>query len=267
VKRRVLAVALAVLLALIGIVAVLAYVHKANERAIAGLKAVTVLAASQPIPAGTSASAAQSRGLLTSEKLPLSSVPSGYLSSVTPDIAHLVTSSPMQPGQLLLRPMLVSAQQVTSAAIAIPPGMAAVSVELCLEADVAGFVVPGSSVAVFDTYARGSKTLQQACDPTRQGQGSASTVITRVLLPKAEVLSVAAGPASSQATAAGSGTVQVSASGISASSQGAVFVTLAVTPEQAQRLIRATLGGLPYLALLGTNTTVPANLAPAQSFK
>jgi len=62
VKRRVLAVALAVLLALIGIVAVLAYVHKANERAIAGLKAVTVLAASQRIPAGTSASAAQSAG-------------------------------------------------------------------------------------------------------------------------------------------------------------------------------------------------------------
>jgi len=128
-------------------------------------------------------------------------------------------------------------------------------------------VVPGSSVAVFDTYAQGSPSLQETCGPTRTGQGSATTVITRVLLPKAEVLSVAAGPASSEATAAGSGTVQVSASGSSASSQGAVFVTLAVTPEQAQRLIRATLGGLPYLALLGSNTTVPGNLVPARSFK
>ncbi len=162
--------------------------------------------------------------------------------------------------------MLVRAGQVTGAGIAIPPGMTAVSVELCLEADVAGFVRPGSSVAVFDTYLRGNGSLQEACNPTRQVQGG-TTVITRVVLPKAEVLSLAAGPASSLATAAGSGTVQVSLSGSSAASQGAVFVTLAVTPDQAQRLIRVSLGGLPYLALLGTNTTVPANLVPAQSFK
>ncbi len=265
-KRRVLTVALAVLLALIGIVAVLAYVHKANQRAIQGLKAVKVLVASQPIPAGTSAGAALSGGMLTTEKVPLSSVQTGYVSSLTPDISHLVTSSALQPGQILLRLMLVRAGQVTGAGIAIPPGMTAVSVELCLEADVAGFVRPGSSVAVFDTYLRGNGSLQEACNPTRQVQGG-TTVITRVVLPKAEVLSLAAGPASSLATAAGSGTVQVSLSGSSAASQGAVFVTLAVTPDQAQRLIRVSLGGLPYLALLGTNTTVPANLVPAQSFK
>jgi pilus assembly protein CpaB len=266
VKRRVLTVALAVLLALIGIVAVLAYVHKANQRAIAGVKAVTALVASQSIPAGTSASAALSGGMLTRQRFPLSSVPSGYVSSVSPDISHLVTSSAMQTGQILTLPLLVRAGQVTGAGIAIPPGMAAVSVELCLEADVAGFVGPGSSVAVFDTYGRGSTDLQQACDPARQVRGGA-TAVTRVLLPKAEVLSVAAGPASSLSTAAGSGTVQVSASGSSAASQGAVLVTLAVTPDQAQRLILATLAGLPYLALLGTNTTVPANLVPFQSFK
>jgi pilus assembly protein CpaB len=262
VKRRVLAVALAVLLALIGIVAVLTYVHKANERAIAGLKAVTVLAASQPIPAGTSASAAQSGGLLTSEKLPLSSVPSGYLSSVTPDIAHLVTSSPMQPGQLLLRPMLVSAGHVTGT-LAIPQNMMAVSVELCLQAEVAGYVQQGTHVAVFETYgAGGGQSLQQSCDATRQAQGGAKTY-TRIVLPDVQVLSVAQGPGSSQGSTAGSGTVQVNAGASSPGAQGAVFVTFAVTPAQAQRLILVAQAGLPYLAMLGTNSAIAPTLAPA----
>jgi hypothetical protein len=48
-----LTIALAFMLGVLGLVAVLAYVHKANDRAIAGLKAVTVLEASSPINAGT----------------------------------------------------------------------------------------------------------------------------------------------------------------------------------------------------------------------
>ena len=261
-KRRVLTIALAVFLALIGIVAVLAYVHKANERAIAGLKAVTVLAAKQAIPAGTSASAAQSGGLLTREKLPLSSVPSGYVSSVTRDIAHLVTSSPMQPGQLLLRPMLVSAAHVTGS-LAIPQNMVAVSVELCLQAEVAGYVEQGTHVALFETYGTGgSQSLQQTCGATRQVQGDAK-VNTRLVLPDVQVLSVAEGPGSPLGATAGSGSVQVNAGAGSPGSEGAVFVTFAVTPAQAQRLILVAQAGLPYLALLGTNSGISPTLAPA----
>ena len=39
-KRRLLTIALAFMLGVLGLVAVLAYVHKANDRAIAGLKAL-----------------------------------------------------------------------------------------------------------------------------------------------------------------------------------------------------------------------------------
>ena len=74
-KRRVLTVTLALLLAVLGTVGVLAYVHGANARAVAGLKAVPALVAQQPIPAGTSASAALHEGLLASQQLPASSVP------------------------------------------------------------------------------------------------------------------------------------------------------------------------------------------------
>jgi len=257
VKRRVLTVALAVLLALIGIVAVLAYVHKANERAIQGLKTVTVLAASQPIPAGTTVSAALSGHMLTSEKMPVSSVPSGYINKVTHDISHLVTSSAMQPGQILVTLLLVPAGQATGT-LAVPVGKIAVSVELCLAADVAGYVQQGTHVVLFETYASGSsQSLQQSCDATRQVQGDAK-VYTRIVLPDVQVLSVTQGPGSSQ----GGDTVQVNSAG-SPGSQGAVFVTLAVTPAQAQRLIMVSQAGLPYLAMLGTNSAISPTLAPA----
>ena len=83
-KRRVLTVTLALLLAVFGTVGVLAYVHGANARAVAGVKAVPALVAQQPIPAGTSASTALHEGLLASQQLPASSVPSNaVLASAT----------------------------------------------------------------------------------------------------------------------------------------------------------------------------------------
>ena len=59
-KRRTLTIGLAVLLAVLGTAAVLAYVRQANNRALEGVQAVTVLVAGKVIPSGTSASAAQS---------------------------------------------------------------------------------------------------------------------------------------------------------------------------------------------------------------
>ena len=53
-KRRLLISALALVLAAFGTGVVFAYVKSADNRAIAGLKAVSVLVASRQIPSGTS---------------------------------------------------------------------------------------------------------------------------------------------------------------------------------------------------------------------
>ena len=161
-KRRVLTVTLALLLAVLGTVGVLAYVHGANARAVAGVKAVPALVAQQPIPAGTSASTAVHEGLLASQQLPASSVPSDAVRSITPDISSLVMSANVQAGQLLLRPMLVTAAQATGAGtLATPKGMVAVTIPLCLPEAVAGYVQPGSQVAVFDTYSTTKLSVQE----------------------------------------------------------------------------------------------------------
>ena len=200
-KRRILTITVAVLLAAVGTVSVLVYVHQANNRAVAGLKAVSVIVAKGSIPSGTPAGQALRDGLLGSQTLPAGSVPVDAVRSVTPDLAGLVTSSPVQSGQLLTRAMLVAASQVTGG-VAIPPGLVAVTIQMCLPEAVAGYVSAGAYVAVFDTYSKKSLDVQETCNASHQVQ-AAGAVVTSMVLPRVKVLSVGQAPASSQGASSG----------------------------------------------------------------
>jgi pilus assembly protein CpaB len=267
VKRRILTVALAVLLAVLGTAGVLAYVHKADSRALAGMKPVSVLVAQRQIPAGTSADSAEQAGLLRSETLPASSVPANAVRSITPGLGSLVMSGQVPSGQVLLRPMLVTAAQATATgALAIPAGMVAVTIPLCLPEAVAGYVQPGSQVAVFDTYPTTKASLQESCDQSgqsHQAQGPGA-VITRIVLPRVLVLATGQAAASGTTSTTTTTTTTAASGGVfSRGSQtdpgasaptGAVMVTLAVSQANAERLILVTRAGLPYLALLTSSS-------------
>ena len=237
-KRRVLTIALALVLAIAGTGLVLAYVKGANARAVAGLKAVTVLVAQREIPAGTSAGVAWQDGSLRGETLPAQSVSAGAVSSITADLGSLVMSSDIMPGQVLLRVMLVRAAQ-TSGGLAIPAGMVAVTIPLCLPQAVAGYVQAGSQVAIFDTVSSQPMNPQQSCSQLGQVRQAQANGQTRMLLPKVQVLALGTG------TSGGSGT-----GGATSQAQGSVLVTLAVDQADAERVIQVAETGLPYLALL-----------------
>jgi pilus assembly protein CpaB len=253
-KRRLLIIVLALILAAVGTTGVLSYVRGADARAIAGMKAVSVLVAQKKITSGTSAGSALHSGLLASQTLPASSVPSNALSAITGDLSSLVLSADLQPGQLLLRPMLVTPAQTTSG-LAIPPGMMALTLAFCLPEVVAGAVQAGSQVAVFDTVGNTTISAQPGCSGSH-GEVTGN-IKTRVVLTRVEVLSV--GTASSAGTA-GASTASTLAGGSSTSSGGGTLVTLAVTQAQAEQLIQMTETGMPYLALLttGSHTTADA---------
>ncbi len=265
-KRRVLTVTLALLLAVLGTAGVLAYVHGADARAVAGMRAIPTLVAQQPIPAGTSASTALHEGLLASQQLPASSVPADAVHSITPDISSLVMSANVQSGQLLLRPMLVTAAQATGAGtLAIPKGMVAVTIPLCLPEAVAGYVQPGSQVAVFDTYSTTKLSVQENCSGTSQSHQSSAQgpVLTRVVLPRVLVLSVGSAPATGTSGTSGSSD-QAETSSATSGTSGPVLVTMAVNQANAERLILLTETGVSYLALLtpSSHTAFDAATSP-----
>jgi pilus assembly protein CpaB len=237
-KRRALTIALAVLLAVLGTGGVLAYVSGANARALAGQQAVTVLIARQTIAAGTSAADAQAQGLLSTERLPSASVPADALTAITPDISGLVTDADVQPGQLLLRPMLVTSVQKSSG-LTIPPGMLAVALQFCVPEAVAGNLQPGSQVAVFATTVSGNSSLSAGAACSGPHTLSGQDVSTRLVLPKVTVLAVGQGTAS-----------QGGSTSTSTTSSNVGLITVAVSQADASQLIQLSENGLPYLALL-----------------
>lgn len=259
-KSRVLTIVAALLLAVLGTGGVLAYVHGADSRAVSGMKAVTVLVAKQRIPGGTAALDAQQSGLLASETLPAKSVPGNALRSLSGGLGSLVMSSDIQPGQVLLRPMLVSAAEVKSG-LAIPKGMIAVTIQICLPQAVAGNVQAGSYVAVFDTYATKSLSIQQECGGSQQSKVT-GTAHTRLVLPKALVVAVGVA-ASLQTTSHALG----QSSGSSSSQNSGTMVTLAVSQPDAERLILLQEAGLPYLALMTTTSQTQYDTTPAPLFQ
>ncbi len=271
-KRRLLAIALAALLAVLGMAAVLAYVHKANDRAVTGLKADTVMFATEAIPAGTPLGNAQKQGLLAAEKVPVGSLSAAPVQSVTAANAHKVLGTNLAKGQLLLQNMLASAASVAtgSGGFVIPKDMVAVTVQMCISEDVAEYVTVGSYVAVFDAYALGKGSqIQRTCDVQHQITASPTVanplggVGASIVLTKVQVLAVGENP---NAQGGSPGSTSALAASSSSASSDSVLVTLAVDQADAERLIMIDELGLPYMALLGptskTEFDSPANATP-----
>jgi len=271
-KRRIAIVALAVVLAAAGTVAVYAYTRKADQRALADTKAAQVLITDRAIPAGTKWSDVISGGYVHTDRIPVATVPQDAVSSVAAPIGRAeVTGSDVGAGQVVLRQMFGDSKAVTGA-LAIPAGQIAVSVSVPSNADVAGFVEPHSDVAIFATYKLAGKKASDGSTSTPDAMGGQNDSVdlysTKLLLPRVTVLatSIAAPSDVNGANTAGDAT--------SSSSTSTVTVTLALPQKDAERLILSQTVGQLYLGLLSSDSaTAPdsgvvnvAKFAPAPIF-
>ena len=260
-KSRLLAITLAVVLAVVGIVAVLAYVRQANDRAVTGLRAETVLVAAGAIPAGTSLSEAKSGGLLTTEKVPESSLTTAAVQAVTAANGDQVVSGAVAKGQVLLDNMLgaTAGDGQSGGGFVVPPGKIAISIDVCVPEAVADYVTAGSEVAVFDTTFANDLAAQEtaSCSPQHPILGTEDLtngqVATALVVPEVQVLAVGQNPASQSTSAGSNGTVTTEPASSASSSSSEVLLVVAVTQSQAQDLILMGQVGIPYLALLGSS--------------
>jgi pilus assembly protein CpaB len=252
--RRILTVALALVLAVLGAVGVLDYVHQADQRALAGNRAVTAYIAKAQIPSGTTAGAALRDGLLVSQQFPASSVPADAVRSISPSTAGQVLTSGLASGQMLLSPMLGTSVE-TSAALPVPPGMVAVTLQFCVQQAVANYVTSGSQVAVFNTFVNG-KAATGACTADNLNSAHTGLVHTRLVLPKVLVLAVGEGTATAPAAVP-----VAAATSSSGSSPATIYVTMAASQADAERLIELGEAGSPYLALVTSASAAKADVA------
>jgi pilus assembly protein CpaB len=221
---------------------------------VAGQKAVRVLVVLKKIPAGTTGEAITKGGYTELVTMPAVTVPADALGGIDAALTGLAVTVDQQPRQLLLRGAF-DAPAVSSGGLPVPDGMFAVSVSMRVSAQVAGYVQPGSTVAVFDTFTVAEGKGPGGRVPAGDGLANSHDYLqaTRLLLPKVQVLAIGGRgtpgaqvgpqPAPSHSAGATSGGQQADTT--------AVLVTVAVTQDQAQRLVHSTQTGSLYLALLG----------------
>ena len=178
---------------------------------------VPALIVGQPIPVGTSLGTAFSSGLIQIMEVPRQSLPSLAITSVNDSNGSLVALNELHPGQLVTMPNFGEKATNTSA-LKVPQGMLAVTVMIGEPEKVASFLQPGSEIAIFGTKV-----------------GTSGNKITDLIFPQITVLAIG-----NQILADTSGQAPATSS---------VLITLAVTPEQALKLIHATRTENLYFAL------------------
>lgn len=226
-RRTVLLIA-AIVVAALGAALVWMYADRADERAQADAAPVEVLVATVDIGAGTSGAAISEAASTELRTLPAGAVPDGALSDLTP-VTDLVTLGPVFAGQVLLQ-QVFGTQQESGGGLTLPEGTMGVSIQLGDPERVAGFVQPGSQVALFTTA---------------EGVGDVPEQQTTILLPK--VLVAAVGPTVVAQAAEGSNNTEAIPTAI---------MTLALTQEEAQKVILASQTTALYMGLLDDKSEV-----------
>jgi pilus assembly protein CpaB len=229
--RRTILLIAALVVAALGTVLVFLYAHNANNRAVQNQSPVQVLVAKNLIAAGTSAQNASNAGDFQLQTFPKDAVPDGALSDIS-SIKDQVALAAILPGQFILAAEFGTT--ATAQSLPIPSGKIAISISLADPGRVAGFVVPGSNIAIFTEIT-----------PT----GAPAGGINRLLLKNVPVIAVGNVPVS---------TTQVT----NPESLPRTLFTVAVTERQAQQIIFAQTNGTLYFGLLTKTSLVPTNLGP-----
>lgn len=232
-RRKILLVA-AVVVAALGTALVFLYVRGADARAAAPYDTVEVLRATTAIQPGETIESAAANGKLALQAVPQGQLLPNYQTTIDA-LKGQVALTTVYPGEQIISDKFGSEAEADSP-LQIPKGKLAVSVNLTDPARVAGFVNPGSEVAIF---LNGTDAL-------------AGKPFTRLLLDRVSVLGVGSTTPVSTTTTdpAGQQTTE---------QLPRTLMTLAVDQKDAQRLLYASGNGELAFALLTPNSTVKSD--------
>jgi pilus assembly protein CpaB len=163
----------ALVLAIVGTAALVAYVRSAEDRALAGEELVDVLVVAEPIEAGSAASTLGDR--VTVEQVPTKVRVEGAVTDLA-ELAGLVASVELLPGEQLTSDRFVEPSQVAGDGVDVPDGMLEVTLSLDPERALGGRLLPGQHVAVlasFDPFDIDGVLLEDAGFPADDGSDAA----------------------------------------------------------------------------------------------
>jgi pilus assembly protein CpaB len=240
--RRVIAIFAAALIALVGVASVLLYARGADARAVSANQPTQVYVSTAQVPSSTSLKDAVRTGLLVKTAVPAKAVPAGALTTVDDSNSSLLAMTDIGAGEYVLASRFGTTPQGTKA-IEVPAGMVAVSVQLTDPARVGSFVTPGTHIAIFDSY----KIKAIGDDPKSKALNDADVKGTSLLL--ADVLVIGMGETALNPGSQPDATAKDGEQAAAQSPNASFLVTVAVTPQDAARLVHGINNGTLYAAL------------------
>ena len=240
-RSKLVILVVAVILGVLAAVLTGRYVASLERGVAAEDEPIEVLVAQEAVARGTSAEEMLEAGLVVRQSIPRRYVAEGAVSS-TASIEGQVLAEDVSRGEQITQARFRFPSQA-GLAFSIPEDFVAVTISNNAVKGVAGLVKPNDHVMVVVTL-----------DPGPDGE-----VLTQVLLPRARVLAigtaVGAEPAETQQQTGGGG---LAGSQQADGQQPASTITLALSPEDVEKLVCAEETGSVWLALLGsTDTELP----------
>lgn len=231
-QRRIIAAVAAVLLAGIGAVLLYTYVNNAETRAMQSMSPTEVLVATKVIPAGTLG--ANIAPYVELKELPQVAVVAGALKDTT-SIGNLAAVTDVQVGEQVLAQRFASPDTTTTGEIEVPTDLQQLSVPLEVPRAVGAVLEPGDKIALFFS------------GDDDKGKPITGLALRDVLLVKVQGGGVGKGDDS-------------------AAPSGTQVLTIAVSPEDATRVVYAAEHAHIWLALEpkdgghGTAIVTPKNV-------
>jgi pilus assembly protein CpaB len=226
VRRRLLAAAAALVLAVTGTVVLLAYVRGADARALAGVRSVDVLVVDQVVPEGTPGE--EVAELVRTQRLPAKAVAEGVVTDPAA-LAGQVATVDLQPGEQLLAARFALPEDLSAPGTVPPPaGASEVSILLEPQRAVGGRLAAGDEVGVYVSM-------------DLENEAGKRIGVTHATLHGALVTQVQGAPA----PAGEDGTETVAAG----APDGSLMVTVALPSREAELVVFGVEHGSVWLAL------------------
>jgi pilus assembly protein CpaB len=149
-NRRFVGLAAALLMAVVGTFALMAYVQSAKDKAVAGERMVAVLVVKSKIAKGTAVSKLGASVKRT--EVPAKVKAEGAVTSLDA-LQGRVTATELLPGEQLVASRFVTPAQARAGTVNVPANLLRVSVALSAERMVGGAIAPGDTVGVFVSFA------------------------------------------------------------------------------------------------------------------
>jgi pilus assembly protein CpaB len=221
--KRVIGVVAAVLLAAVGTLALVGYVRGAEARAMAGQETVEILVLNEEVPRDTPA--ADLSAFVSKERVPAKVQATDSVASLD-DLDGMVTAVDLVPGEQLVSTRFATpAQLVEDSGVEVPDGLQEVTIALEPQRAVGGRISPSDTVGLLASF-------QPDVLPY-----NTKLVINQLLITSVQVEQLPSAPAED-------GTDDASPD---VAPTGNLLVTLAVSVEQAERIVFAAEHGTIWL--------------------